>query len=106
MIMKIIVTITAYNEEDTIGSVINNIKAVMDSRYDDYEIIVINDGSTDNTEKIAKKAGASVYSHQKNYGLAETFRTELKTCLKLKADVIVHIDADGQYSAKDIPLLL
>ena len=104
--MKIIVTIPAYNEEDTIGSVINNIKAVMDSRYDDYEIIVINDGSTDNTEKIAKKAGASVYSHQKNYGLAETFRTELKTCLKLKADVIVHIDADGQYSAKDIPLLL
>jgi len=39
----------AYNEEDTIGSVINNIKAVMDSRYDDYKIIVINDGSKDNT---------------------------------------------------------
>ncbi len=106
--MKVIITIPAYNEEKTISSVIKEIEVVMgNSKYrPNYQILVINDGSKDKTAEISRKAGALVYSHPQNYGLAETFRTEINTCLKLKADVIVHIDADGQYLAKDIILLL
>ena len=50
--------------------------------------------------------GAVVYSHPKNYGLAEAFISEIKKCLELDADVIVHMDADGQYLPEEIPKLL
>ena len=103
---KIIITIPAYNEEETIGTVIQEIKQVMNGLQHNYEIIVVNDGSTDNTEEIAKKAGAIVYSHPYNYGLAETFRTEVEKVLEQNADVIVHIDADGQYRPEEIPKLI
>ncbi len=78
----------------------------MQSYKYNFEVIVIDDGSTDRTALVAKKAGAIVYSHPKNYGLAEAFKTEIEKCLKHKADVIVHIDADMQYSPKEIPLLI
>ncbi len=102
--MKVIVTIPAYNEEKTIESLIREIKKVM-SVYG-YSILVVDDGSSDETAKVAKKAGAIVYSHPKNYGLAETFRTEIEKSLKLNADVIVHIDSDLQYKPEEIPRLI
>lgn len=101
-----VVSIPAYNEEKTIGKVINDIKRVMDHTKYNYKISVVDDGSKDRTAEISKKAGAIVFSHPKNYGLAETFRTEMQRCLDLKADIIVHTDADGQYLAKDIPRLI
>ena len=104
--MSIIVTIPAFNEEKTIAGVISNIKGVMKRNKYDYKILVVDDGSNDKTAEIAKKNGAIVYSHPKNYGLAETFKTEIDKCLKLGADIIVHIDADGQYLAKEIPKLI
>ncbi len=105
--MKVIVTIPAFNEEKTLGNVIKGIIEVMDStKYKDYKVLVVNDGSTDKTADVAKGAGAMVYSHPLNYGLAETFRTEIELCLKLGADIIVHTDADGQYLAKEIPMLI
>ena len=103
---NIIVTIPAYNEESTIGFVIKSIKRVMDNQKWDYKILVVNDGSTDKTAEIAKKNGAIVFSSPYRAGLAETFRTEIKKCLELKADIIVHIDADGQYLASEIPGLI
>lgn len=104
--MKLIITVPAYNEERTIGRVIKDIKDVMNNASYNYKILVVNDGSRDRTEAIARSLGAVVYSHPRNYGLAETFRTELKKCLEMKADIIVHTDADGQYLAKEIPLLV
>lgn len=103
--MKIVVTIPAYNEAKSIGRLVKDIKNAMSGKYN-YSILVVDDGSTDKTNEIAKKSGAVAYSHPKNYGLAETFKTEIKKCLELKADVIVHIDADGQYLPKEIPKLL
>ena len=103
--MKIVVTIPAYNEAKSIGKLVKDIKNAMSGR-DNYSILVVDDGSTDNTAEAAKKSGAIVYSHPKNYGLAETFKTEIKKCIELKADIIVHIDADGQYLPKEIPKLL
>ncbi len=99
----IVITTPAYNEEKTIGKIILDIKNIMDSTKYKYNILVINDGSQDNTAQIAKKAGAIVYSHPYNYGLAETFRTEIQKCLDLKADIIIHTDADGQYPSHYIP---
>ena len=56
--------------------------------------------------EIAKKANVLVESNSHNIGLAETFKKEIKKALELKADVIVHTDADGQYNAKYIPGLI
>ncbi len=104
--MKIVVTIPAFNEEKSIREVITNVKKVMTSNKYNYKILVIDDGSKDRTAEIAKKSGAIVYSHPKNYGLADTFKTEVSKSLELKPDVIVHIDADSQYKPKDIPKLI
>ena len=104
--MKVIVTIPAFNEEKSIREAVIGVKKVMNSGRYDYKILFVDDGSTDRTAEIARKAGAMVYSHPKNYGLAECFRTELEKCIELKADAIVHIDADMQYSPDEIPKLL
>ncbi|MAG08710.1 glycosyl transferase family 2 [Candidatus Woesearchaeota archaeon] len=104
--MKVIITLPAYNEKKTIGRVISDIKQAMDSTKYNYRILVVDDGSNDGTGDIAKRSGAIVHSHPANYGLAETFKTEMRKCLELGADIIVHTDADGQYIAKDIPKLI
>jgi len=106
--MNILVTIPAYNEEKTIANVIGRIKKTLGKSHygSKYKILVVDDGSKDKTAEIAKKNGAIVYSHPKNYGLAECFKTEIEKCSELKADVIVHIDADAQYKAEEIPKLL
>lgn len=102
--MRIVISIPAYNEEQTITKVIEDVKKHM-SKYS-YKILVLDDGSTDKTAQLAKKAGAIVYSNPKNLGLMKTFQIELKKCLDLKADIIVHTDADGQYPAIYIPELI
>lgn len=106
--IKVVITIPAYNEEKTIGKVVQNIRNIMDqTKYCyNYFILVINDGSTDKTAQKASESGAFVYSHNNNFGLAEAFRTEMKLCLELDADIIVHTDADGQYKAEEIPALI
>ncbi len=104
--MKIVVTIPAYNEEGTIAAVIKKIDEVMGQNKYSYKILVADDGSRDKTAEIAKREGAVVYSHPKNYGLAETFTTEVEKALDLGAEVIVHIDADTQYRAEEIPKLI
>ena len=76
--MKIVVTIPAYNEEKTIGTLINKIMEVMGSNRYNYKVLVVDEGSKDRTAVIAKKAKAIVCSHPKNYGLAETFKTEIE----------------------------
>jgi len=103
MTMKVVITIPAYNEEKTLGRVIKEIKEVMDKTSYNYQILVLDDGSKDRTIEIAKKNKAVVVSNKRNLGLAETFKNEMKECLKLKADIIVHTDADGQYPSFYIP---
>jgi glycosyltransferase involved in cell wall biosynthesis len=75
--------------------------------FDKVEWLIINDGSTDATEDVARANGVDhVISFSKNQGLARGFMAGLDACLKLGADVIVNTDADNQYCAKDIPLLV
>ena len=105
-IPKIIITIPAYNEEKSIGKVIQEIKFVMDKTNWYYEILVLDDGCTDDTKEIAIRNGAMVGSNKVNLGLADTFRREMKICRNLGADIIVHTDADGQYPSKYIPAMI
>ncbi|MCB9362506.1 glycosyltransferase family 2 protein [Candidatus Woesearchaeota archaeon] len=102
--MKVVVAIPAFNEERTIGRVIDEISGALHDYT--HKILVVDDGSNDKTVAIASKHGAKVVSNKKNMGLAYTFKKEMKECLAMKADVIVHTDADGQYPASFIPQLL
>jgi glycosyltransferase involved in cell wall biosynthesis len=97
------VVIPAYNEEKTIGSVIEETIMVMDSLQMPYEIIVVNDGSTDNTERIASTYKATVLSHDENRGKGCAVRRGFQ---QAQGDIIVTIDADGAHKPKEIPDLV
>lgn len=102
---KLVVMIPALNEARTITDVIKKIP----TRYDginETEIIVINDGSTDETAEAARAAGATVVNHQQNLGVGAAFHTGLSAALAAGADIIVNIDADGQFNPADIPTLI
>jgi len=103
---KVIITIPAFNEENTLPRVLEEIKKTMKHTKYDWMLQVVDDGSKDKTVQVAKKYGAIVISHGRNKGLAEAFKTEISNALKLGADIIVHTDADGQYPAKHIPELI
>jgi len=103
---KLIVMIPAYNEEDSIGMVIKEIPREI-AGVDEVRILVMDDGSTDNTSQVAYMAGADhVLSQKANRGLAFTFKLGLETALKLGADIIVNTDADFQYDQKEVPQLI
>jgi glycosyltransferase involved in cell wall biosynthesis len=103
---KLIVQIPAYNEQETIAETVVSIPRSMPS-IDQVEVLVIDDGSSDSTGETARNAGADfVVRHKTNRGLALAFQTGIETCLQLGADIIVNTDADNQYEAGDIPLLV
>jgi len=102
---KLIVIIPAYNEEKTIAKVIKGVPRQIEG-VDDVEILVINDGSTDNTIKEAEDAGALVISHSRNEGLGIAFSTGIREALKRGADLAVNIDADDQFDPQEIPKLI
>ncbi len=97
---KICVIIPAFNEEVLIGNVLDTLPNFIDI------IIVVDDGSTDGTVDIAKSKGATVISHGKNEGVGAAFQTGLKKTMELGADIMVNIDADGQFNPKDIDKLI
>lgn len=98
--------IPTYNEEETIASVIKEIPGKIPS-INSIQVLVINDGSTDRTAEVAREAGADeILSHRTNLGLGVAFRDGLERALKMGADIIVNMDADGQYNAKEIPKLI
>ena len=104
--MKLIITIPAYNEEETIAKVIKEIPRSIEG-INEVKVLVINDGSTDRTVEIAEEAGADyVISNPGNQGLALSFRKGLENALKLGADIIVNTDADFQYNQTEIPKLI
>lgn len=99
------VVIPALNEAKTIQNVIDRIPRVIPG-VDSVTVIVVNDGSTDETQTIAMQAGATVISHSKPMGVGYAFQQGLQKALEVGADYIVNIDADGQFNPEDIPALL
>ena len=104
--IKLVVMIPAYNEEETIASVINEIPREIEG-IGCVEILMINDGSTDGTVIQALTAGVDrILNHYSNRGLGVSFRDGIEAALEIGADIVVNIDADGQYNAKEIPKLI
>ena len=103
--MKLVVFIPAFNEEEKIAEVILGIPRKI-SGFDKVEVLVIDDGSHDKTVDIAMNAGADkIVSHATNIGVGATFMTGIRNCITMNADVAVIIDADLQFDPKDIPKL-
>lgn len=98
--MRIFCIIPALNEEGTVGEVIKNVKPLVDT------VVLVNDGSTDNTARIASEAGAVVLSHPINRGQGAALETGNQYALQNGADIIFHFDADGQFSIEDIERVL
>jgi glycosyltransferase involved in cell wall biosynthesis len=92
----------ALNEAANIKKVISNLPKKLE-KVSQVEILVIDDGSTDETADFAREMEASVVSHYKNLGLGIAFQTALNYALKNDADILVSIDADGQFDPGDIP---
>lgn len=103
--MKLVILIPAFNEEKSLGKVLGKIPQKIKG-VDQIDVLVVNDGSTDQTAAIARQNGAKVVTHPKNRGLGAAFKTGIDEALKMGADIIVNIDADGQFNPKDIPLLI
>lgn len=96
--MKMLIAIPAYNEASAIGSVIT---AVL-KKYPEADILVVDDGSTDNTSEVASKAGAAVVRHRINRGLGGGIGTAIEWAKQHQTDVLITIDADGQHDPADI----
>jgi glycosyltransferase involved in cell wall biosynthesis len=93
---KTIVVIPAYNEASTIGGVVSK-----SHKYAD-EILVVDDGSTDKTTKVASKNGAAVVKHKENRGYSMSLEDGFERAYKKGASIIITLDADGQHSPKCI----
>lgn len=104
--MKLIIQIPCYNEAETLSIALGALPREVEG-FDTVEWLIINDGSTDETVKVARECGVDHIVHFKhNQGLAKGFMAGITRCLELGADVIVNTDADNQYEAQDIPKLV
>ena len=104
--MKLVVNLPAFNEAEKVGQTIKRIPRQIDG-IDEVFVQVINDGSKDETAEVARNAGADfVFSHNMNRGLGVGFRTAVGKALRNGADIMVSIDADGQFNPDDIPKMI
>lgn len=103
---RLVVTIPALNEEETIGKVVRSIPRELEG-VSEIKILLINDGSTDGTVTVAEAAGCdAVIEFRRSRGLAAAFRAGLDQALCMGADIIVNIDADNQYVAREMESLV
>lgn len=100
--MKCLVIIPAYNEEENIARVVENLK----NNYPMYDYVVVNDGSADSTAKICRKHGYELLDLPVNLGLAGAFQTGLKYAYRKGYDYAIQFDADGQHRPEYIAPML
>ncbi len=102
---RLVVVIPALNEEVTIRKVIQEIPSSIPN-VGEVIVVVVDDGSNDTTAVEAVDAGAVVVKHAQNLGVGAAFATGLEKALRLGADLIVNMDADGQFNPADIEKLI
>ncbi len=98
--MDTVVAIPAYDEADTIQSLVRNVRKYVDS------VVVVDDGSDDGTADLAREAGAAVVAHSRNRGYGGALQSAFDEAHNIGADRLVIIDGDGQHDPADVPELL
>lgn len=94
--MKILIGIPVYNEEKKLPKLIKDLKKIT------AEIIVCNDGSTDNTEKVLENSGVHIINHKTNLGYGEAIKSIFNESRLMKYDILITFDGDGQHRVEDI----
>jgi glycosyltransferase involved in cell wall biosynthesis len=102
--MRLFVAIPALNEEITVGSIVRGIPRDIPG-VTRVDVLVVNDGSTDKTASVAADAGATVLHHETPRGVGAAFHTALTHVIANRGDLLVTLDADGQFDPADIPQL-
>ena len=97
---NIVAVLPAYNEATRLEGVIGSVKKHVDT------VIVVDDGSSDETSLVAIRCGATVVHHRENCGAGAATMTGIDAARKLGADTLITLDADGQHDPKDIPALI
>lgn len=100
---QVSIIIPAFNEGEIIGSVVRRIREVLDANGQTYEILVVDDGSADETAAQARSAGAAVYSHPYNIGNGAAVKSGIR---RTRGDILVMMDGDGQHRPEDLPRLI
>ena len=100
----IYIIIPAYNEEETIGSVLAELPDTVDSHT--VRAVVVSDGSEDRTTQIAREYDALVVEHPLNQGQGGSLKTGFQIAVRHDADIVVTMDADGQHPADQLPELI
>ncbi len=97
---KICILIPAYNAQWTLGSVLTKVKPL------GIDTLVVDDGSSDETGKVASGQGVRLLNHSLNLGKGAALRTGFESILQKDCQVVITLDADGQHDPADIPFLL
>ena len=98
--LRVFAGLPVYNEEETIGTVITNVKEHVD------HVICVDDGSSDSSARIAEACGAIVHRHRVNRGYGGALKSLFAKAIEMEADCLVVLDSDGQHDSRDIPKML
>ena len=101
--MDLTIIIPCHNEASNLPDLIQDIRSVMDERPESYEILVVNDSSTDDTAEVAKDTGARVVSHPYNLGNGAAVKTGIRAAT---GEIVLMMDGDGQHRPEIIPSIL
>ncbi len=96
--MSILIAIPAYNEEDSIGNVIDRVQALLG----EYDLLVVNDGSADNTARVLEQKNVVTATHLCNLGYGRAIQTIIKYAIRNDYDGLITLDADGQHQPEQI----